>query len=109
MKRSIVLAAMTSLAVFGCALRSPSQPPPPPEALMDLATNLVIQKFQNSSCEDLSQMQSQPQSQPQAGPQAALQEKAIKMLRNNPEMRTEFINRVAGPIANRMFDCGLIP
>ena len=108
MNRSLFLAVLT-LSIFGCAWRSHSQPPPPPEVLMDVATNLVIQKFQNSSCEELSQMKSQSQSQQREGPPAALQERAIEMLRTNPEMRKEFINRVAGPIASKMFDCGLIP
>ena len=25
------------------------------------------------------------------------------------EMRTAFLDRVAGPIANKMFECGMIP
>jgi len=24
-------------------------------------------------------------------------------------MRTEFLNRVAGPVANKMFECGMLP
>jgi hypothetical protein len=31
------------------------------------------------------------------------------MLRGDPQMRAAFINRVAGPIANKMFECGMIP
>ena len=31
------------------------------------------------------------------------------MLKNDAAMRTEFLNRVAAPIANRMFACGMIP
>jgi len=31
------------------------------------------------------------------------------MLRNDPQLRTEFLNRVAAPVANKMFECGLIP
>jgi hypothetical protein len=31
------------------------------------------------------------------------------MLKGDPAMRTEFINRVAAPIVNKMFECGLIP
>ncbi|HBQ98364.1 MAG: hypothetical protein J7545_02910 [Roseofilum sp. SBFL] len=76
--------------------------------LMDVATNLVTQKFVNSSCEDLSQIKSTDPSQA-TGPEAALQKKAIEMLRSNPQVREEFINRVAPQIANRMFECELIP
>jgi hypothetical protein len=31
------------------------------------------------------------------------------MLRNDPQMRTEFLNRVAAPIANKLFECAMIP
>ncbi|WP_318728090.1 hypothetical protein [Roseofilum sp. Guam] len=96
----------TFALLYGCA--SLSQPQPSQEMLMDVATNLVTQKFVNSSCEDLSQIKSTDPSQA-TGPEAALQKKAIEMLRNNPQVREEFINRVAPQIANRMFECELIP
>jgi hypothetical protein len=48
-------------------------------------------------------------SQAKKGVEAILQEKAIELLRKNPEIRKEFINRVAPPIANKMFDCNIIP
>jgi hypothetical protein len=31
------------------------------------------------------------------------------MLHNDPNMRNEFMNRVAAPIANKLFECGMIP
>lgn len=81
------------------------------EALLDGAANLVIQKYQNASCEEVAQMQpdSGEDAQAKEGPEAAVQEKAMEMLKNNPEMREKFINRVAGPIANKMFECNLVP
>jgi hypothetical protein len=46
---------------------------------------------------------------PAAGtPETFLQAKVVEMLRKNPEMRQKFINRVAGPIANKMFECKFI-
>ena len=33
----------------------------------------------------------------------------IGLLKNDPQMRTAFINQVAAPIANKMFECGMIP
>ena len=33
----------------------------------------------------------------------------MRLLHEDPQMRQEFINRVAGPIANKLFECGLIP
>ena len=81
------------------------------EALLDAAANFVINKYENASCEEVAQMQPQSGQDAQAngGAEAAVQAKAIDMLKKNPELREQFINRVAGPIANRMFDCDLIP
>jgi hypothetical protein len=30
-------------------------------------------------------------------------------LKGDPQMRAAFINQIAPPIANQMFDCGMIP
>jgi hypothetical protein len=32
-----------------------------------------------------------------------------KFLHSDPQMRTLFINKVAAPVANKMFECGMIP
>jgi len=37
-----------------------------------------------------------------------MEQRAIQILRNDPQMRTEFLNRVAGPVANTLFACGLM-
>ena len=34
---------------------------------------------------------------------------ASPALRNDPQMRQAFINQVAGPIVNKMFECGMAP
>jgi|SRR5882724_7672940 hypothetical protein len=73
--------------------------------LMDKLADKVIQKYQTSSCQELMQKKSQPQ----PAKQEMIEEKALAMLRKDPQMRTEFLNRVAGPIANKMFECGMIP
>ena len=51
----------------------------------------------------------QQKSQPPTGQRAQMEQRAIQLLRNDPQMRTEFLNRVAAPIANKLFECGLIP
>jgi len=69
--------------------------------MLDMVANKVIQKYQATSCEQLSQQRSQPKSPEE--------QKVIQLLRSDPQMRTEFLNKVAAPIANKMFDCGVIP
>ena len=73
--------------------------------IMDKLADKVVQKYQTSSCQDLIAKKSQPQ----PAKREMIEEKAMEMLRTDPQMRTEFLNRVAGPIANKMFECGMIP
>ncbi len=73
--------------------------------LMDRVAQKVIQKYQSSSCEDLkAKKEERPDAQ-----QAAMKEKMVAMLKSDPKMREHFLNKVAAPIANKMFQCGMIP
>jgi hypothetical protein len=38
-----------------------------------------------------------------------MEQKALEMLKADPQMRSAFLNKVASPIANKMFECGMIP
>ena len=73
--------------------------------IMERVAEKVIQKYQTSSCQDLARQKSQPSK----GQQAQMEQRAVQALRNDPQMRTEFLNRVAAPIANKLFECGMIP
>ena len=42
-------------------------------------------------------------------PKSAQEQEFVQLLRTNSGMRTEFINRIAAPVANKMFECGMIP
>jgi hypothetical protein len=69
--------------------------------IMEKVAQHVVEKYRTSSCAELASRRGQPPS--------AMEERAVKMLQEDPAMRTAFINRVAAPIANRLFDCHLIP
>ncbi len=69
--------------------------------LLDSVAGKVVHKYQNSSCEQLWQERGQPKSQ--------REQEAVNFLRSDPQMRAAFIDRVAAPIANKMFECGMIP
>ena len=71
--------------------------------LMDMIANKVIQKYQQSTCEQLWQKKEKPQ------PKLPEEQNAIQILKSDPQMRTAFINKVAAPIANKMFECDMIP
>ena len=68
--------------------------------MLDDAAQKVIQKYQSSTCEQLWQNR---------GKQNPEEQRVIGLLRSDPSMRTIFINKIAGPVANKMFDCGMIP
>jgi hypothetical protein len=69
--------------------------------LMDMIAGKVIQKYQQSTCEQLWIKKSQQKS--------PREQEAIQILRSDPQMRQAFLNKVAAPIANKMFECGMIP
>jgi len=68
---------------------------------MEMAVQKVIGKYQNASCEQLWQQKGAPKSEEE--------QRVVQFLRNDPQARTTFINQVAGPIVNKMFECGMIP
>ena len=94
-KRLYLFAAALPIVVFAGGARAQQYP------IMDEIANKVVQKYQQSSCEQLWQKRGQPQS--------PREQQAVEALRNNPQMRAAFIDRVAAPIANKMFECGLLP
>ena len=73
--------------------------------LLDKIADHVIQKYQSSSCEQLWQEKAAGQSQPKSPEE----HKAITVLRTDPQMRAAFIDKIAAPVANKLFECGLIP
>ena len=38
-----------------------------------------------------------------------MKQRVIGMLKSDPKMREQFLNKVAAPIANQVFECGMIP
>ncbi len=95
MKRSYLCAlALTLLYVTVANAQYP---------MMDMVANKIIQKYQNSSCEQLWEKKSQKT------PPSQQEQNVIQMLKGDPQMRQAFINKIAAPIANKMFDCGMIP
>jgi len=103
---SIVCLAVFSTLVGSLALLRPSgalAEPPQQFAIMDKVADKIVLKYQQSSCEDLWKKKSEK------APPTAEEQKAIAFLKTDPQMRAAFIGRVAAPIANKMFECGLIP
>ena len=73
--------------------------------IMDAVANKVIQKYQTSTCEQLWQEKAQKQGQPKP----EMEQRAIKALQGDPQMRQAFFAKVSAPIVTKMFECGMIP
>jgi hypothetical protein len=91
-KRFLQLAAVAAVFVAGFA--SAQYP------IMDAVAQRVVQKYQSSTCEQLWQAKGQH------GPE---EQRLIGFLRQDPQMRQAFFNQIAGPVMNKMFECGMIP
>jgi hypothetical protein len=98
-RRAVLVVCVPVLLHVGLASAQESYP------IMEQVAQKIIQKYQTSSCQQLAQQKSQPP----IGQKAQMEQRAIQLLRNDPQMRMEFLNRVAAPIANKLFECGMIP
>jgi hypothetical protein len=97
-RRGMCAAAM--LAVVGAASAQQEAFP-----MMDKVADRVIAHYQNSSCQQIMAKKATPPSQQQM----QMEQRAVQLLRTDPTMRQQFINKVSAPIANKMFECGMIP
>jgi hypothetical protein len=68
--------------------------------LLDFAADKVIKKYQTATCEELKGPKPPPSDK---------EKEAIEFLRNDSQARIFFINKIAAPVLNKMFDCGMIP
>jgi hypothetical protein len=91
-----------SVLAFATALSSgaPAQDEHP---ILDKVAAKVIQKYQTTPC---AQLKAEKAAKTQPSPE---EQKAVAFLKSDPQLRTIFINKIAAPIANKMFDCGMIP
>jgi len=89
---------LTLMAVVACVAAGIAYAQYP---IMDAVAGKVVQKYESASCEQLWEKKSA-----QKSPE---EQRVIGLLKSDPQMRTAFINKVAAPIANKMFECGMIP
>ena len=99
-KKIAFASLVTSAIALLCAAVNAQQFP-----IMDKIADRVIQKYQTSTCEQLWQERAQKDK----APKPQMEQEALQMLKSDPQMRSAFINKVAAPIANKMFECGMIP
>ena len=64
--------------------------------LVEAAANKVIQKYRTASCDELK-------------PPSEKVKMAMTLLRDDPKARVAFVNQIAAPVLNKMFECNVIP
>lgn len=78
-----------STAITRCAL------------VINIVADKVIEKYKNATCEELREQKAKPKSD---------QEKnIIEILKDDSQMRTAFVDKIAAPVVNKMFECGMVP
>ncbi len=95
--------ALVSLLALGVYSKKTQAQAPQHYPIVDAVAEKIVQKYQASTCEQLWEKRSQK------APPKPEEQRAIQLLHNDPQMRAEFINKVAAPVANKMFECGMIP
>lgn len=94
MKKSIGAAVFGSTLIAAGGLAAQGM-------LLEYAADKVIKKYQDTSCEQLKVDEKKPLSE---------QDKlAIDFLHHDSQARVAFIDKIAAPVLNKMFECGLIP
>jgi hypothetical protein len=99
MSKHVMRSAIAAALLFTSVAHAQQYP------MLDAAASRLVQKYQQSNCEQLWQERAAKK----GVPPSPGEQKVVQAMRNDPQMRAEFINRVAAPIADKMFECGMIP
>jgi hypothetical protein len=69
--------------------------------LVDAAADRVIKKFKAATCDQLKAQKDEPPTEEK--------KIAIDLLRDDPKARVAFVDKIAAPVLNKMFECNMIP
>jgi hypothetical protein len=94
MSRSIGTAVFASAMVVAGAVAAQ-------DLLVDAAADKVIRKFEAATCDQLKAQKNEPPSE--------RERLALDLLRDDPKARVAFIDKIAAPVLNKMFECSIIP
>jgi cytochrome c-type biogenesis protein CcmH/NrfG len=93
-KKSFGVAIFVSALIVAGAVAAQSM-------LVDATADKVIAKYQAASCDQLKAQKSEPPTE---------KEKiALDLLRDDPKARVAFVDKIAAPVLNKMFECSMIP
>ena len=94
MNKSISVAVFVSVLIVAGAVAAQGM-------LVDEAADKVIKKYEVASCDQLKALKAEPPSE---------KEKiAMDLLKADPKARVAFVDKIAAPVLNKMFECSMIP
>jgi hypothetical protein len=93
-KKSISAAVFVSVLIVAGAVAAQGM-------LVDAAADKVINKYKSATCDQLKAQKNEPPTDKE--------KMAVEFLRNDSQARVAFINKIAAPVLNKMFECGMIP
>src|SRR5207237_10886219 len=92
--KSIILALFPSVLIVAGAVAAQG-------VLVDEAADKVIKKYEVASCDQLKALKAEPPSE---------KEKiTLDLLKADPKARVAFVDKIAAPVLNKMFECSMIP
>ena len=94
MNKSISVAVFVSVLIVAGAVAAQGM-------LVDEAADKVIKKYEVASCDQLKALKAEPPSE---------KEKiAMDLLKADSKARVAFVDKIAAPVLNKMFECSIIP
>ena len=94
MNKSISVAVFVSVLIVAGAVAAQGM-------LVDEAADKVIKKYEVATCDQLKALKAEPPSE---------KEKiAMDLLKADPKARVAFVDKIAAPVLNKMFECSMIP
>lgn len=75
------------------------------ERLVNTVSQLVVDQVEQSTCEEFYLFLERRDQNRGQYPQ--VRQRLIEAAQNNPEIREAFVDQIAAPVVNKMFDCGL--
>jgi hypothetical protein len=94
MKRSFGVAVFVTALIVAGAVAAQNR-------LVDAAADKVIKKFETATCDQLKAQKDEPPSEEK--------KIAVDLLRDDPKARVAFVDKIAAPVLNKMFECDMIP
>jgi hypothetical protein len=103
-----LLAATFGMTLCLACILSVSAQPAGNGRMFDTLTDSIVQGINSSSCEEFAARVQEARNKKGASG-GGMKDRMKAMMAKNPEMRRQLINKIAGPLANKLFDCNLVP